>query len=74
MIKQPDFIIRDIFDLAIKNVREKKPNKLYDEIIFENVEGSKTVQILHIGSLDTEPHSFEKIDSFMEKTWSFKKI
>lgn len=74
MIKQPDFIIRDIFDLAIKNVREKKPNKLYDEIIFENVEGGKTVQILHIGSLDTEPHSFEKIDSFMEKTWSFKKI
>ena len=61
MIKQPDFITRDIFDLVIKNVREKKSNKLYDEIIFDNVEGGKAVQILHIGSFDTEPYSFEKL-------------
>ena len=74
MIKQPDFITRDIFDLAIKNVREKKPNKLYDEIIFDNVEGGKAVQILHIGSFDTEPYSFEKLESFMEKHGLLRKF
>ncbi|MDO5714920.1 MAG: GyrI-like domain-containing protein [Tissierellia bacterium] len=67
MIKQPDFITGDFFDLAIKNVREKKPNKLYDEITFDIVEGGKGVQILHIGSFDTEPYSFEKMESFMEE-------
>ena len=35
-------------------------NKLYDEIIFDNVEGGKAVQILHIGSFDTEPYLFKK--------------
>lgn len=73
MVKQPDFITRDIFDLAIKNVREKKPNKLYDEITFDIVKGGKAVQILHIGSFDTEPHSFEKMESFIEKQGFLRK-
>ena len=58
-------------------LERKKPNKLYDEIIFDKVEGGKTVQILHIGSFDTEPHSFEKIamaiDSNLKKYYDFKK-
>ncbi len=67
MIKQPDFITRDIFDLAIENAKNKKPNRLYESIIFDVVEGGKAIQILHIGSFDTEVHSFEKMESFMEK-------
>lgn len=55
-------------------LERKKPNKLYDEIIFDNVEGGKTVQILHIGSFDTEPRSFEKIASFMEKHGLLRKF
>lgn len=66
MIKQPSFITRDIFDLAIKNIKKKKPNRLYDDIIFDVVKGGKAIQILHIGSFDTEPLSFKKMESFIE--------
>ncbi len=55
------------FHNILELVKQDIPNKLYDEIIFDNVEGGKAVQILHIGSFDTEPYSFEKLESFMEK-------
>ncbi|WP_300282286.1 GyrI-like domain-containing protein [Peptacetobacter sp.] len=74
MIKQPDFITRDIFELAIKNVKAKKPNKLYDEITFDIVEGGKAVQILHIGSFDTETYSFEKMETFIKKEGLLRKF
>lgn len=64
MIKQPYFITREIFDLAFEKVKKKKPNELYDEISFDCIESKKAIQILHIGSFDTEIESLEKLDNF----------
>lgn len=64
MIKQPYFITKEIFDLAFEKVKKKKPNELYDEISFDCIESKKAIQILHIGSFDTEIESFEKLDNF----------
>ena len=64
MIKQPYFITKEIFDLAFENVKKKKPNELYDEVSFDCIESKKAIQILHIGSFDTEIESFEKLDNF----------
>ena len=64
MIKQPYFITKEIFDLAFEKVKKKKPNELYDEISFDCIENKKAIQILHIGSFDTEIESFEKLDNF----------
>ena len=64
MIKQPYFITKEIFDLAFEKVKKKKPNELYDEISFDCIESKKAIQILHIGSFDTEIESFEKMDNF----------
>ena len=64
MIKQPNFITKEIFDLAFEKVKKKKPNELYDEISFDCIESKKAIQILHIGSFDTEIESFEKLDNF----------
>ena len=64
MIKQPNFITKEIFDLAFEKVKKKKPNELYDEISFDCIESKKAIQILHIGSFDTEIESFEKMDNF----------
>lgn len=64
MIKQPYFITKEIFDLAFEKVKKKKPNELYDEISFDCIESKKSIQILHIGSFDTEIESFEKLDNF----------
>ena len=64
MIKQPYFITKEIFELAFEKVKKKKPNELYDEVSFDCIESKKVIQILHIGSFDTEIESFEKLDNF----------
>ena len=64
MIKQPYFITKEIVELAFEKVKKKKPNELYDEVSFDCIESKKAIQILHIGSFDTEIESFEKLDNF----------
>lgn len=64
MIKQSYFITKEIFELAFEKVKKKKPNELYDEVSFDCIESKKAIQILHIGSFDTEIESFEKLDNF----------
>ena len=67
MIKQPNFITRDIFEKALEEVKKKKPNSLYDEIVFEVLKEGRVIQVLHIGSYDDEPESFEKIEKLASK-------
>lgn len=67
MIKQPYFITKEIFELAFEKVKKKKPNELYDEVSFDSIESKKAIQILHIGSFDTEIESFEKLDNFVSE-------
>ena len=67
MIKQPYFITKEIFELAFEKVKKKKPNELYDEVSFDCIESKKAIQILHIGSFDTEIESFEKLDNFAKE-------
>lgn len=67
MIKQPDFITQEMFTIAMESVKKKKPNVLYEEISFRKIEEGKAVQMLHIGSYDNEPKTFEKMDDFSRK-------
>ena len=67
MIKQPDFITQEIFTKALENIKKKKPDALYDEMSFREIEEGKSIQILHVGSYDDEPKSFEQMDEFARK-------
>lgn len=67
MIKQPDFITQEIFTKALENIKKKKPNALYDEMSFREIEEGKSIQILHVGSYDDEPKSFEQLNEFARK-------
>ena len=67
MIKQPDFITQEIFTKALENIKKKKPNALYDEMSFREIEEGKSIQILHAGSYDDEPKSFERLNEFARK-------
>ena len=67
MIKQPDFITQEILTEALENVKKKKPNALYDEMSFREIEEGKSIQILHVGSYDDEPKSFEQMNEFVRK-------
>ena len=65
MIRQPDFLTKDLFLKVVESVYKKKKNELVKEAIFvENIEGL-CAQILHIGSYDNEPKSFDKLEEFI---------
>lgn len=65
MIRQPDFIGADMINAAFERVKIKKPNPLFEEVRFGTMEDGKCVEILHIGTFDDEPVSFEKMERFM---------
>lgn len=64
MIRQPDFITKEMVALALEKVKKKKPSPLLDEIFFDSMEDGMCVEVLHIGSFDDEPESFHKMDVF----------
>ena len=67
MIRQPDFVTEEVVAKAFGHVRKKKPHPLLDEVTFDIIEEGPCVQILHIGSYDSEPESFKLMDEFAEK-------
>lgn len=62
MIRQPDFITEDMVYKALERIKIKKPNPLYEEIQFRSMQDGTCIEILHVGSFDEEPVSFEKMD------------
>ena len=67
MIRQPDFITKEMVNKALEQGKVKKPNRLYDEIFFATENAGLCVEILHIGPYDNEPTSFDKMDKFAKE-------
>ena len=67
MIRQPAFITAEMVCAALEKIKVKKPNRLYEEMIFDTIHDGKCVEILHTGSYDNEPFSFEQMDRFAEE-------
>jgi hypothetical protein len=67
MIKQPDFVDKEVFIKALSLAKNKKTNHLLDSVTFECIEGGLSVQMMHIGSYDNEPGSFNKMKEFIKK-------
>lgn len=67
MIKQPEFITKEMVETAIENVKKKKPSLYLDEIYFDTLDSETCVQVLHIGTYDDEPATFNKMDKFTEE-------
>ena len=51
-----------MFFNALERVKIKKPNELYKQILFDTMQDAKSIEILHIGTYDDEPISFQKMD------------
>lgn len=63
MIRQPDFISKEIFDKALEAVK-KKDNPYLVNISFETCCDGGCIQILHKGAFDDEPASFGIMDRY----------
>lgn len=67
MIRQPDFVTQEVAYKAFEYVKKKKPNPLLDEVTFRTLEDGLCVQVMHIGSYDDEPISFNKMKKFIDE-------
>lgn len=67
MIRQPDFVTQEVVDRAFENVKKKKNHPLVDEVTFGTMEDGLSVQMMHIGSYDDEPQSFDQMKRFIDE-------
>lgn len=67
MIRQPDFVTIDLFNEIKRNVFEKKKNNRMLEASFEIIKEGKNLQMLHVGSYDSEPESFQIMEEYCQK-------
>ncbi len=67
MIRQPDFVTQEFFNAILEQTKAKKPNSKLDEVQLLEITEGKCCQMLHIGSYDDEPASFEKMEAFCKE-------
>ncbi|MFR8104491.1 MAG: GyrI-like domain-containing protein [Clostridia bacterium] len=66
MIRQPEFVTKEIFEWACKEVREKKQIDVC-KAKFQEIEEGLCVQMMHLGPYDNEPQTIEKIEKYIEE-------
>jgi hypothetical protein len=64
MIRQPDFVNPDFALEAIEKTKKKKYHPLHEKVKFERLEDNNCIQMMHIGSYDSEPVSFKQMEDF----------
>ncbi|MPN48724.1 hypothetical protein SDC9_196336 [bioreactor metagenome] len=67
MIRQPDFVTEEVVNKAFEIVRKKGHNPLLNEVTFEAMEDGLAVQMMHVGSYDEEPQSFQQMKNFIKE-------
>lgn len=66
-IRQPEFVTKEVFDWALKELKIKKPDLDYSKVRYEIYEEGLCVQIMHIGPYDTEKESIEKLNKYIDE-------
>jgi hypothetical protein len=64
MIRQPDFVTPDFALEAIERTIKKKYHPFLEKVKFEIIEDNLCIQMMHIGSYDSEPASFKQMEDF----------
>lgn len=64
MIRQPDFLTEALFERFLEEIKKKKPNDCLEKLKFLSTTEGLCCQMLHVGSYDDEPASFEKMTQY----------
>lgn len=67
MLMQPSFVIPALFEEIAALQKKKKGNEALGKVRLETFDEGLCCQILHIGSYDDEPATFEKMHRFIEE-------
>ncbi len=73
MIRQPEFLTTDLFERFLSETKKKKPNSYLDRIEYGTISEGLCCQMLHIGSYDDEPESFDLMEQFCKEN-GYKRI
>lgn len=64
MIRQPDFLTVPGFERFLEQTKKKKPNPYLDRLVFEEMRDGLSCQMMHLGSFDSEPASFARMEAY----------
>lgn len=66
MIRQPDFVTKEVYERAKDVIKKKKPQIDLSTVSFACIEEGLCAQIMHIGSYDEEAVSIQKLNEFVK--------
>lgn len=67
MIRQPEFVTKEIFEWACQELKRKKPQIDTSKAYFEAFTEGLCVQIMHIGPFDDEPKTIEQLETYIKE-------
>lgn len=67
MIRQPDFVDSDYAEFIMEKTKREKQHKLLEQVHFEEITDGPCVQMLHLGSYDNEPETFQIMTHYAEQ-------
>ena len=65
MIRQPWFVTPEVVERARESARKKVSAELLARASFETMSDGLSVQMLHVGTYDTEPETFAAMNAFL---------
>lgn len=67
LIMQPDHITHEMFERAVEDAAEKRPNPSLLRLRLERWREGPSIQIMHLGPYSEEPRTIQKMDRFAEE-------
>lgn len=67
MIRQPEFVTKEVFQWACNELKRKKPQIDIAKAHLETFTEGLCVQIMHIGTFDDEPKTIELIETYISE-------
>lgn len=67
MIRQPEFVTQEVFDLACRELAKKKPLLNPAKARLQGFREGLCVQMMHLGPYDDEPRTVARMDAFIKE-------
>ncbi len=67
MIMQPDFITKEMFNTAVKQVAEKKKPALIDKVRFDSYEEGRSAQVMYVGPYSGEGPTIMELHEYIRQ-------
>lgn len=66
MIRQPEFVTKEVFDWAVRECRKKKPEVDISGAEYRTFTEGLCVQMMHLGPYDDEPATIARLHEYIE--------